>query len=113
MIDQEKIDELSNSLKKYVNTNYELFKLEASERSSVIGSGLISNLIVFIVGLLFTIFLSVGVGLYLSYRMGDNYSGFIIVGGFYFLLYLILMIGKKSMLENPIRNMIIRKIFSK
>jgi hypothetical protein len=41
-----KIEEISDSLKQYLILNYEIVKLYATERASVIGSSLISSLIV-------------------------------------------------------------------
>jgi hypothetical protein len=113
MQDNEKTEELTESLKKYVSTNYSLIKLEVTERTSVIGSFLISRFILTLVAIFFIFFLSMAAGLYLSHELGDLYSGFIIVAGFYFLLFLILIMAGKSLVEKPLQNKIIRKILSK
>jgi uncharacterized membrane protein len=112
MPEQDKIQVLIESINRYAKTNCELIKLEATERTSVIGSGLISNLLIGLVGVLLMFFISLGVSFYISERVGNNYSGFIIVAGFYFILGLILMIGRKTLIERPIRDIIIRKIVS-
>lgn len=108
-----KTEELTESLKRYVNTSLELIKLEVAERSSVIGSGLASKLLAGLVGIMFIFFISLWAGFYISVQLNDSYSGFIIVAGFYFLLTLILIIGRKKILEKPIRDKMIRKLFSK
>jgi hypothetical protein len=113
MPEQDKIEVLVESINKYVKTNCELIKLEATERTSVIGSSLISNLLIGLVGILLIFFISLGAGFYISYRIGDNYSGFIIVAGFYFILGFILMIGRRTLMEIPIRDKIISKIYSR
>lgn len=107
-----KIEELTESLKKYIATSYELQKLQAIESSSVFGSGLISSLFVGLVVVLFVFFLSLWAGFYLSAIIGDNYSGFLIVAGFYFLFSLILVIVRKKLIEKPLRDKIIRKVLS-
>ena len=107
-----KIEELTDNLKKYIATNYELQKLQAIESSSVFGSGLISSLLVGLVVVLFVFFLSLWAGFYLSASIGDNYSGFLIVAGFYFLLGFILILVRKKLIERPLRDKIIRKVFS-
>lgn len=112
MPDQVKLDELTNNLKSYANTNYELIKLKMVERLSVIGSGFTSGLITGLVGFLTIIFLSVGTGLYLSSYFGNYYEGFFAVAAFYFLAGLILLIGRKKILKAPLRDMIIKKAFS-
>ncbi len=113
MQQSEKIEELSESLKMYVNTNCELIKLQATERTSVIGAAMISIILIVLLGVLFLLFISFWAGFYLSEKLGDNYSGFVIVAGFYFLLCVILIIGRKRLIEKPIRDKIILKIFSR
>jgi energy-coupling factor transporter transmembrane protein EcfT len=113
MPEHDKIEVLVESINRYVKTNCELIKLEATERTSVIGSCLISNLLIGLVGILIIFFISLGASFYISYRIGDNYSGFIIVAGFYFILGFILMIGRRTLIERPLRDKIIRKIFSR
>ncbi|MGB4843172.1 MAG: phage holin family protein [Ferruginibacter sp.] len=107
-----KIEELTTNLKRYANTSYELIKLEATEKTSVMGAGLISGILVAYAGLLFVLFLSLGLSFYLSHLVGNSYAGFLIVGGFFLLLALILFMGRKKLVDKPIRNLIIRKIFS-
>ncbi len=112
MPEQEKIEELTDSLKRYVNTNYELIKLEATERTSTLASGLISVFIIGFISVLFIFFISIGIGFYLSTQMGDDHSGFVIVAGFYFVLALILILGRKKMIEKPLRDKMVQKIFT-
>jgi hypothetical protein len=112
MAEDVKLEELTESVKKYINTNYELLKLQAAERTSVIGSASISMLAIGFIVILFVFFISIYIGFYLSTCLGDSYSGFAIVAGFYFLISLVLILGRKKLLENPLRDKIIRKLFS-
>jgi len=106
-----KIEELTESLKKYIITIYELNKLEAVEHMAEISSSMISHFIVGLAEAMFVLILSIGGCMYLSARLGDNYTGFFIVAGFYFLLALILIIVRKKLIVRRIREKIIRKIF--
>lgn len=112
MIEQDKLEALTENLNNYVKTNLELIKLEATERTCFIGSKLIVNLFLALVGVFLVLFISLGAGFYISNYFGNNYSGFIIVAGFYFIIGLILVLGKKTLMEQPLRNRIIRKVFS-
>ena len=112
MSENNELEEFTESLKKYLGTNYGLIKLEATERYSVISSELISGFVIAILGMLFLFFISLGAGFYFSKKLGDDYSGFLIVAGFYFLLTIIFIIGQKKIVEEPIRDKIIRKAFS-
>ncbi len=109
MAEQGKIEELTESLKHFITINYEVTKLEAVERSSSIGSSAISGLVVGFVMIFFLFFISLGIGFYLSEQLGNSYAGFAITAGFYFLIGLILLLTRKSLIENPLRNKIIKK----
>jgi hypothetical protein len=113
MLEALKTEALTESFKKYVNTSYDLFKLESAERAAEIGSSLISRFLVGLASLLFVFFISLWAGFYLSSLFGNNHSGFAIIGGFYFLLCIILIFVRKKMVENHIRDQIIKKIFNK
>ncbi len=113
MIDQGKTEQLTDSLKKYLNTNLELIKLQTTERSSVIFSSLISRLFVGLAGVSFVFFLSLGMGFYLNTFFENFHTGFAIVAGFYFLLCLILILIRKKFVEAPIRDKIIRTVLNK
>ena len=110
MSEQTTIEHLSDDLKQYINTNYELLKLEAVDNVSAVASSAVSYLLVGVVSGLFLFFMSLGVGFYISFCRGDSYSGFVIVAGFYFLLAVVLLIARKKGVANPIRNKIIEKI---
>ncbi len=103
------IQELTDNLKSYISTSYEIHKLEVIGRSSIIGSGLISKLIITLVIFLFLFFISLWAGLFVSAHYGDNYSGFIYVAGFYFLVGIVLILGRKKLIQRPIRDKIIRE----
>ena len=105
----EKMEDLTDSLKEYANTNYELIKLEVIENSSVISAGIISTLIVGVMLVFFTFFISLYVAYYLSDQIEGNYIGFVIVGAFYMLLSIIIFTNKNKLIEQPIRNSIIRR----
>ncbi|MBA3663067.1 MAG: phage holin family protein [Bacteroidetes bacterium] len=112
MPEQEKIELLTNNLKNYVNTNCELIKFQIVNQSSSVGAGFVSGLLIAITGILLVLFLSIGAGFYMSAKLGDAYSGFGIVAGFYFILVLVLIIGRKKLVEIPLRNKIIEKLLS-
>jgi hypothetical protein len=106
-----KFEEINKTLKQTIDTHTELITLQAVERISVVTSALASNIIVVCAGIFCLFFLSMGLGFYLSSFTGNTYFGFVIVGSFYLLVSLILSAGKKSLLEHPIRNQFIRRLF--
>ncbi len=113
MLEQQKVEELTNNLSKYINTNYELIKLEAADQASELISSMISGIILGVVGFLFILFVSFGLGYFLSAMLEKTYLGFELVAGFYLLLGIILILSRKKMIEKPLRNKMIRKMLYK
>ncbi len=105
------IETLTASISNLISIHYELLKLEATERSSDIGSSLVSQLIIGLLGFLLVFFLSLFAGFWFSARMNDSYSGFAIVSGFYFLLFLLCILFRKKIIIEPVRENLIKKIF--
>ena len=113
MPDQGKIEELTESLKRYISTNFDLIKYQGIERATVIIADLVSNVLVVLMLLFFIFFISLWACFYISALFGDNYSGIAIVAGFYLLIGVILYIVRKKMIIKPLRNIIVRNIFQK
>jgi len=109
----EKLEALTDSLKEYVDTNYELIKLEVIDHSSDIISGLISALIVGVMLVLFLLFGSLYLAFYLSDLLEINYVGFAIVGGFYLLVAIIIHFNKEKLIESRVCNNFVRRKMSK
>jgi hypothetical protein len=109
----EKIEEIIVNLKSYTNSTIEIIKLEAVQYASSIIANLSSGLILGLVIIFFTFFLSLGISFFLSELFGNSYLGFGIVAGVYLLLGFILIVGRKKLLNKPIKEKIIQKFFSK
>ena len=112
MSNSEKIDEFTYTLKEYVTIQFDLLKMEAAEKVSVFGSEVTSGIIMLVWGLLFVIFISLGAGFYISSILGNTYIGFLLVAAFYFVVGLILFLGRKLFVKKPVKNKIIKSIFS-
>jgi hypothetical protein len=107
----EKIEELIGMLTTYANSTIAIVKLETAQHTSSILAKLISVLIIGMVISLFIFFLSFGLGLYLSDVFDNSYLGYGIVTGFYLLMSIILIVGRKKLLINHVYNKIIQEIF--
>src|ERR1700752_494998 len=109
----QKIEDLSENIKKYVNTSYELSKLEFIEQVSILGGLLFSGIIIGLMWFMFLFFISMAIGFYISAWVGGNFAGFSIIAGIYFIISVVFFIVRKKRIEHPVRNLIIWKIFSK
>lgn len=111
MEEQTKIEELSDKLKSYMDTRYDLIVLNASDKVSTIGSQFIAYLLIGILSLLFIVLFSIALSLYISSMYGNTFTGFFFVGGMYLLLTILLIAFKKHVI-NPFRNKILRAVLS-
>lgn len=106
-------DDLFSRAKDYINTSIELKKLTLIQSAVKTVGSVISSLILVVVAVFFLAFLSIAVGLYLGELLASMYKGFFIVTLFYFLVGIIVMLISKNYIQNPIVNLLIRKIFKK
>src|ERR1700740_3610709 len=96
-------EKLTENLKEYANTRYELATLQITQKAANIGSQTIAILLVGMVVSLFLLFINIAVALYLSSLLNSRYIGCFIVAGFYFLLSLLFIMARKKLIINPIR----------
>lgn len=110
---QQKVEELTEKLSSYANTNIELIKLEITENTSTVASSLSAGLFIGLIGILFLLFGSLSLGYYLSELLGSKEIGFGIIAGCYFLFGIIAIIFRKKLIIQPVRDLIIRKALNK
>jgi|SRR5690554_654723 len=111
MIDTEKINELVEETRAYLEAKIDLIRVNFIAQST---ENLAAVLAAFIIGgflLIFLIFLSLFVAIALSTLWSSEVLGYAAVAGFYLLLVVVLIIFRKSILEIPIQNKTIKKIF--
>lgn len=109
----EKIDTLTDSLKEYAETNYELVKLQVIDHTSDIISAVIGILVVGVLLVLCLLFGSLYAAFYLTDLIGIDYIGFAILGGFYLLVAIVFHFNKKAIIENRVCNSFIKRKMAK
>ena len=105
-----KLEELTENVKEYLDIRYELIMLKGTGKAASLGSALILWVLVALICLISILFLSLAGAYYLSEYYGKACSGFLIVGGAYLVLGLIVVICRKILIVKPFRNKIIREI---
>lgn len=91
-----RLDNLIENLSGYVETRVELIKLEIREEiARVISHGLMV-VVLFLLGLLFLIFISIGTAIFLNGHFNSPSAGFWIVSGVYGALGLMIGLFHKS-----------------
>ena len=106
------IDLLFEKAEDYSKTSIELLKLNVINKSADVLSSVTSLIAIGIVVALFTLFLNIGLGLYIGKLLGEYYLGFLIVSGFYFLLATIIYLLKEKYIKEKITDLIITKLIT-
>ena len=107
-----KMEELTDSVKEYVNTRVESVKLSVAEKSSALVANLVAGMLVAAVFLFFLIFAGIALALVLGEWTGKMWAGFLIVAGIYLLIGIIVWIAREKIIRLPVMNALIKQFFS-
>jgi uncharacterized membrane protein len=94
-----KLDSIVDHISGYIETRVALVKMEIREEVATALSRVLIILIMFLTGILFLLFISIGLAEYLNQVIGGDYAGFMIVAGFYGSLLLLMIAFRKSLLK--------------
>lgn len=103
------IEALYDKSKEYMETQMELFRLKAINKSTTMISSLATRLIYITVFLIGLFLLNIALGFWLGELLGKVYYGFFCLAAFYFIVGLIIFAIRKNSIGNPIRNALIDK----
>jgi len=94
-----KLDGLISHVSSYVDARVKLLKVEVREEvAKIITRGLMFG-VLFLIGFMFVIFLSLAIALILNNYFANNFAGFLMVSGFYLFIFLIAIIMRKQIHE--------------
>ena len=105
-----KVESLSESVKEYVKIQYDILRLQLTDKFASLGSTMISDLVLIFVSLIGLFFLSVSLGFYLSLVFASNTIGFLILGGIYSLLALVCVLFRKKIVKDPMKDKLINEL---
>lgn len=94
----------------YLETKIEIAKLKTVNKSSDILSTIIVLISVIFLGLLFFLFISIGLALYLGSLAGSAHAGFFIMAGLYGAILLLIYLFREKWIKTPVTNLVIKKL---
>ena len=94
----------------YLDTKIELTKLKSIDTSSEILSTLVYLLVKVLAIFLLLGFISIGLAVLIGNVLGEYYYGFLIVGGIYAIVFLVIYIQRKKWIKRPVANGLIIKM---
>ncbi|HLP63862.1 hypothetical protein [Flavobacterium sp.] len=104
------IELLYDKAKKYTETSMELFRLNAIDKTADVASSLMARMAIVMVVAMFTLFVNIGIALFIGKMMGEYYLGFMIVSLFYLILAVVLHVFRNQFIKIPITNLVIEKL---
>jgi hypothetical protein len=108
---KEKVEELTDNVKGYVDTLYELALVKVTQKAADTAAFAITGIVIFIFLVLVLLLGGFGIGWWLGRAIDSMAGGFLIVTGFYLLcLVFVLLAGKKTLIP-MIRDRIVRKLY--
>ncbi|MGV9004298.1 hypothetical protein [Flavobacterium sp.] len=107
------IEKLYEKAENYTKTSIDLVKLKAIDKTSEIISSLAVVISIAFIVAIFSLFLNIGIALWIGDELNNTYLGFFIVSGFYFLVGIIIYINRRTFIKVPIDNLIVGKLLEK
>ncbi len=104
------IEMLYEKAKKYTETSLDLLKLNTVDKMADVLSSLTSRVFIAMAVAMFTLFINIGISLFIGKLLNEYYLGFFIVSAFYFIIAGVLYFFKDKLIETPIANLIIAKL---
>ena len=101
------LQSLFDSIRRLVSLHIDYARLTAAEKITVLLSTIAFSALVVIFGTLVLIFLSIGVGHMLSETVAHIWA-YLIVAGFYLVLFILLFVFRKKLFVNPTARFISR-----
>lgn len=85
-----KVDSLFEHLTSFIESKVEIYKIEIKEEVAQSLSKMMIVLLFFFIGTFFFLFLNIALGYYLGALLESLFLGFLIISGFYLLVFLVL-----------------------
>lgn len=106
------IDELNYNLKAFAHSNSEYYKLQFFKQAMKGATGLVFGILLGIFFIFAVILVSVALAILISQAIGSPSAGYFIVGGFYFLLFILILLFGKKPIEKLLLVKASRKFFN-
>lgn len=106
------VESLFENAGKYIETNVNLLKLKAVDRSANAFSAIFYKLIIMLVVFSVVIFIGVGLALWLGELFGKTYYGFFTVAGLFIITGILLYAFRKELLKQSFSNLFVKEILN-
>ena len=106
-----KAEDLTNSVKDYIETYYKLSILKASDKATSITAGGLAALSILFLGIFVLFFLGIALGSWLGDVLDSDPLGYLLVAVLFIIIIAVLVMMRKKIVFPMIRNILIRKLY--
>lgn len=103
----ENVELLYKKAEKYSKTSFELLQLKTIDKTSDVISSLSVVIAISILLAMFTLFMNIGISLFIGHLLHNYALGFFLISSFYFILGIIFYVFRKKLIKIPIDNLIV------
>ena len=103
-------ENIIDQAEQYIKTNTELYALKVTDKVATVVSSLITKLIIGTLAFIVVFMLSMGLAFWIGDLMGQDYLGFLIIGGFMGIVTLILYSMRHKAIRKPLMDEMISEI---
>ena len=115
MSDQRDLSEIADDTKEatqlYVKYKIDYYKLHVAERLTRLATFAIGGVLFLAMLVLFLLFTSLAIAMYIGDAMDNNILGFLIVGIFYLIGLVVLSLLRGRLIQKPILKIVINELF--
>lgn len=108
---KEKTEEITDHLGDYAETFLKLTLLNVTQKGATIASTVVTTIVLCGLGLFVLFFAGFGLAWWLGDLVDSRTGGFLMVGGFYLLLFILILAMRKKTIYPFIKNTVIRKVY--
>ena len=105
-----KIEQLVSHVKEYAEERMNLLMLGAQEKTSRAIAGTSTALIMVVLGVFILGFLSMALAWYVGQQLEQPFLGFLIVGGLYLVVAILLWVNREKWIGFPVMNAFLKNI---
>jgi hypothetical protein len=101
---------IKDEIKDYINTQIDIVKLDTVSKVEKLIANTVLAIVLAITGFFVLLFFSMAAAVAISTATAKPFLGFLLVGGFYVLIALLIIALKQKLLNAPIINVLLKKI---
>jgi Putative Actinobacterial Holin-X, holin superfamily III len=103
-------ENIIDQVEKYVETSTELYALKLTSKIATVVSSLLTQVVIGTLAFIMLFMISMGLAFWIGDLMGNNYTGFLIIGGVIGFVTLILYLMRQKLIRKPVMDQIISEI---